>query len=131
MSGVSFGDLDWEKKLGEKIGGTSIAELAEMSGLSWRELRHAKDMATRTKIKYRAAYGRHAEDYPLQTIVVATTNDRHMLTDTEHRRTPVTEVPDGRKSTSNGCARTLNKCGLRSCTSTTPGDTKNTAEKPP
>ena len=97
VSGVSFGDLDWEKKLGEKIGGTSIAELAEMSGLSWRELRHAKDMATRTKIKYRAAYGRHAEDYPLQTIVVATTNDRHMLTDTEHRRTPVTEVPDGKE----------------------------------
>ena len=96
VSGVSFGDLDWEKKLGEQIGGTSIAELAEMSGLSPRELRNAKDMATRTKIKYRAAYGRHAEDYPLQTIVVATTNERHMLTDTEHRRTPVIEVPNGK-----------------------------------
>ena len=97
VSGVSFGDLDWEKKLGEQIGGTSIAELAEMSGLSPRELRNAKDMATRTKLKYRAAYDYNAEDYPLQTIIVATTNERHMLTDTEHRRTPVIEVPDGKE----------------------------------
>ena len=97
VSGVSFGDLDWEKKLGEKIGGTSIAELAEMSGLSPRELRNAKDMATRTKLKYRAAYDYNSEDYPLQTIIVATTNERHMLTDTEHRRTPVIEVPDGKE----------------------------------
>ena len=96
-SGVSFGELDWEKKLGEKIGGKSIAELAELSGLSQRELRHARDMATRETITYRAAYGRHAQEYPLQTIVVATTNERHMLTDTQHRRTPVIEVPDGRK----------------------------------
>ena len=97
VSGAAFGGFDWDKKLGELIGNASIAEVAEMSGLPWSELRNLKDTATRTYLRYRASYARVTEDHPMKTIIVATSNQAAVLTDSEHRRTPVIEVPNGRE----------------------------------
>ena len=97
MSGVASGGFDWERKLGELIGDYSIAEVAEISGLPWSELRNMKDTATRTFLRYRASYARVAESHPLKTIIMATSNERAVLTDSEHRRTPVIEIPNGRE----------------------------------
>ena len=55
-----------------------------------------KDTATRTFLRYRASYARVAESHPLKTIIMATSNERAVLTDSEHRRTPVIEIPNGR-----------------------------------
>ena len=96
MSGVASGGFDWERKLGELIGDYSIAEVAEISGLPWPELRNMKDTATRTFLRYRASYARVAESHPLKTIIMATSNERAVLTDSEHQRTPVIEIPNGR-----------------------------------
>ena len=96
VSGVASGGFDWERKLGELIGDYSIAEVAEISGLPWSELRNMKDTATRTFLRYRASYARVAESHPLKTIIMATSNERAVLTDSEHRRTPVIEIPNGR-----------------------------------
>ena len=97
VSGAAFGGFDWERKLGELIGEFSIAEVAEMSGLPWSELRNMKDTATRTFLRYRASYARAAESHPMKTIIVATSNERAVLTDSGHRRTPVIEIPEGRE----------------------------------
>ena len=96
VSGLSTDGFDWEKKAGERVGGRSIAEIPEMEGMAPRELRNAKDLATRTHLDYRAAYDRRLKSHPLQTIIVATTNRRAMLTDDQHRRTPVIEIPQGK-----------------------------------
>ena len=97
FSGVCFAGFDWEKKLGEKLPGVSIAEVAELNGFRTDELRNAKDLATRTEVLYRASYARASESRPLQAIIVATTNHHAVLTDSEHRRNPVIEVPEGRE----------------------------------
>ena len=95
VEALSFRGIEWEKKLGEKIGGQSIGEVGEWSGRNEDALDAMKTCATMTKTRYRAAYARSVTDNPIRGIFALTTNRRTMLTDSEHRRNPVIETPDG------------------------------------
>ena len=95
VEALSFRGIEWEKKLGEKMGGQSIGEVGEWSGRNEDALDAMKTCATMTKTRYRAAYARSVTDNPIRGIFALTTNRRAMLTDSEHRRNPVIETPDG------------------------------------
>ena len=95
ITGVTLAGFEWEKTLGERLTGVSIAEIPEMDSLPPAELRHAKKLATDVVMKFRLPYARAATRHPLSCIFVATTNTRGMLSDIEHRRNPVIEVPRG------------------------------------
>ena len=88
MNGIA-----WEKTLGERLKGVSITEIPEVEAMPAKELAAAKKLATDVSLTYRAAYGHEAEEAPVPCIFVMTTNRKHILTDIEHRRSPVIEVP--------------------------------------
>lgn len=96
ITGVTLTGFGWEKTLGERLAGVSIAEIPEVDALPPQEQRAAKKLATDVQLKFRPAYGREAELHPVPCIFVMTTNNRGMLSDTEHRRNPVIEIPKGK-----------------------------------
>ena len=93
LTGAVLNGIAWEKTLGERLKGVSITEIPEVEAMPAKELAAAKKLATDVSLTYRAAYGHEAEEAPVPCIFVMTTNRKHILTDIEHRRSPVIEVP--------------------------------------
>ena len=61
------------------------------------EKSHLKSLVTDDALDNRESYGRAAVTREMTAILVGTTNNGSFLTDHDHRRTPVLEIPEGRQ----------------------------------
>ncbi len=75
---TSFND---NKGASELIQGSWVVELGELASLNHSELTIAKQFITRTSDRFRAAYGRYAEDSPRRCVFFGTTNKDDFLRD--------------------------------------------------
>lgn len=78
---ASLCSFDRNKEASELIQGSWIAELGELDQLNRSELSAAKQFITRTTDRFRAAYGRYAEDSPRRCVFFGTTNRDDFLRD--------------------------------------------------
>ena len=74
------------KQLMENTAGKWVVEIAELSGLTPKDIEHQKALITRTVDRCRAAYGYYAEDMPRQFVLVGTTNEEVFLCDSTGNR---------------------------------------------
>jgi predicted P-loop ATPase len=63
-----------------------VVEIAELSGLTPKDIEHQKALITRTVDRCRAAYGYYAEDVHRQFVLVGTTNEEVFLCDSTGNR---------------------------------------------
>lgn len=89
---ASLMSFDRNKDASELIQGSWVIELGELASLNHSELNAAKQFITRTTDRFRAAYGRFAEDCPRRCVFFGTTNKDDFLRDEtgERRFWPVT-----------------------------------------
>lgn len=78
---ASLSSFDRNKEASELIQGSWIVELGELAQLNHSELNAAKQFITRTSDRFRAAYGRYAEDSPRRCVFFGTTNKDDFLRD--------------------------------------------------
>lgn len=78
---ASLMSFDRNKEASELIQGSWIVELGELASLTHSELNAAKQFITRTTDRFRAAYGRFAEDCPRRCVFFGTTNKDDFLRD--------------------------------------------------
>lgn len=97
IEGASFRGFDWQKRLQERTRGASIVEVGEIDSVGGSELSNLKSLITDDALDNREAYARESITRKLTAIFVGTTNKRTFLTDRDHRRTPVLEIPQGRQ----------------------------------
>ena len=90
-----FTGFDSEKKVREKGRGKSILELAEMEGLGARGQMALKSLITTEDTHLRDAHAYLPSTEKVGFIVVATSNNLDVLSDSQHRRHPVIRIPDG------------------------------------
>ena len=95
VEGLQMDGYDVQRKLQERGAGASVIELGEIDAIGGKNMSFAKSVATLVDTTNREAYAREASTRKLTAIVVGTTNNRYFLTDTEHRRNPVIEIPVG------------------------------------
>lgn len=62
------------KSIVEDMRGKWILEIEEMAGFSRQEVEYMKAFISRQTDRVRAAYARHANDYPRQSVMIATMN---------------------------------------------------------
>ena len=74
------------KQLIENTSGRWIVEIAELAGLSTKDIGHQKALITRTVDRCRLAYGYYAESVPRQFVLIATTNEEVFLCDSTGNR---------------------------------------------
>ena len=74
------------KQLIENTSGKWVVEIAELSGLTAKDIEHQKALITRTVDRCRAAYGYYAEDMPRQFVLIGTTNEEVFLCDSTGNR---------------------------------------------
>ncbi len=77
----SLASFDRHKEASELIQGSWVVELGELDKLNYSELSAAKQFITRTTDRFRAAYGRYAEDNPRRCVFFGTTNKDDFLRD--------------------------------------------------
>lgn len=63
----------------EQLQGSWILEIAELSAFNKAETNAIKAFVTKRTDKYRAAYGKHVQDWPRQSVFFATTNEPTFL----------------------------------------------------
>lgn len=78
---VATADANDPKAFGETMQGKMILELAELASFGKAEADAIKRLLTDRRDRFRAAYGRHAEDHPRRGVLVGTTNKLAVLTD--------------------------------------------------
>ena len=78
---ASLTSFNNNKDASELIQGSWVVELGELASLSHSELNIAKQFITRTSDRFRAAYGRYAEDSPRRCVFFGTTNKNDFLRD--------------------------------------------------
>jgi predicted P-loop ATPase len=80
--GVAFGS----KEFLESIQGQWLIEIPDMSGFNRREHKDILQTVTTNRDRYRAAYGRLAEDHPRKCVFAATSEDDDYLQSSRGRR---------------------------------------------
>lgn len=74
------------KKGAELIAGKWVVEVGELAAMGRHEIEEIKQFITRRQDRYRAAYGRRAEDKKRRCILVGTSNETNFLRDTTGNR---------------------------------------------
>ena len=74
------------KKGAELIAGKWVVEVGELAAMGRHEIEEIKQFITRRQDRYRAAYGRRAEDRKRRCILVGTSNETNFLRDTTGNR---------------------------------------------
>ena len=74
------------KKGAELISGKWVVEVGELAAMGRHEIEEIKQFITRRQDRYRAAYGRRAEDRKRRCILVGTSNETNFLRDTTGNR---------------------------------------------
>ena len=74
------------KKGAELISGKWVVEVGELAAMGRHEIEEIKQFITRRQDRYRAAYGRRAEDKKRRCILVGTSNETNFLRDTTGNR---------------------------------------------
>lgn len=74
------------KKGAELIAGKWVVEVGELAAMGRHEIEEIKQFITRRHDRYRAAYGRRAEDRKRRCILVGTSNETNFLRDTTGNR---------------------------------------------
>jgi predicted P-loop ATPase len=74
------------KKLIENTSGKWVVEIAELSGLTAKNIEHQKALITRAVDRSRLAYGDFTTTAPRQFVFIGTTNDEVFLRDTSGNR---------------------------------------------
>lgn len=75
------------REAAEQLQGRLIVEIAELAGMSRREVEEVKAFLSRSTDRARAAYARSVTDVPRQCILVGTTNsERYLRDETGNRR---------------------------------------------
>ena len=74
------------KQLIENTSGKWVVEIAELSGLTAKDIEHQKALITRTVDRCRRSYGYYAEDLPRQFVLIGTTNEEVFLCDSTGNR---------------------------------------------
>jgi predicted P-loop ATPase len=74
------------KQLMENTAGKWVVEIAELKGLTPKDIEHQKALITRTVDRCRAAYSYYAEDVHRQFVLVGTTNEEVFLCDSTGNR---------------------------------------------
>lgn len=75
------GDFHDTKGMVERMQGAWVLELPELQGFSKAEVTTIKGFVSRTTDKVRMAYAKRAVDFPRQSIIIGTTNDKEYLRD--------------------------------------------------
>lgn len=75
------GDFHNGKEMVEKMQGSWIVEIPELSGFSKADVQSIKAFISRQTDKVRLAYEARAEDFPRQCILIGSTNDKEYLRD--------------------------------------------------
>lgn len=75
------GDFHDAKEMVEKIQGSWIVEMPELSGFSRSDVQSIKSFITRQTDKVRLAYEARATEFPRQNILIGSTNDKEYLRD--------------------------------------------------
>lgn len=84
---ISVDDFHDAKTAVEKLFGKMIAEIGELGGLNKADSRTVKAFTTRRSDRVRLAYRTEPEEFPRQSVMVGTTNDKEYLKDpTGNRR---------------------------------------------
>lgn len=94
--GMELEGFDTQKKIQERQRGRAVIEVGEIDSIGGRALRTLKNLITDTELVNRLAYGQQATIHSIGCIFAGTTNQKHFLWDSEHRRFPVLEIPDGK-----------------------------------
>ena len=85
-------DMANTKAFAEVLRGKWLCEVAELDGMSGRDVNAVKAAITQRVDTYRAPYARYSQDHPRQCIFVGTCNDGAFLTDmTGNRRFYIVE----------------------------------------
>ena len=92
-----FVGFDSEKKLREKGRSKSVLELGEMEGLSARGQASLKSLITMEDSHLRDSFAHFQSTEKVSFIIVASTNNPDVLTDSQHRRHPVLRIPKGHR----------------------------------
>ena len=95
IDGLDLWSFDYQKKLQERGRFVSIIGYGELSTLTGKLLDRFKEVATLVSLLNREAYDKDATLRQMHFIIVATTNKKYFLGDSEHRRYPVVEIPVG------------------------------------
>ena len=83
------------KQLMENTSGKWVVEIAELAGLTPKDIEHQKALITRAVDRCRLAYGYYAESVPRQFVLIGTTNEEVFLCDsTGNRRYLPVQVSD-------------------------------------
>jgi predicted P-loop ATPase len=83
------------KEILEQTAGKWVVEIAELSGLSAKDIEHQKSFITRTEDRARLSYGYFASSVPRQFVLIGTTNEEVFLRDaTGNRRYLPVRVSD-------------------------------------
>ena len=96
--GLLSGVGDSQRTIMERMRGRSVVELGEFNGIRGNAMDRLKSLVTTGSLNgVREVYAHGTEDWPVTAIIVGTTNNHDVLTDTEHRRNPILTVADGKK----------------------------------
>ena len=74
------------KEILEQTAGKWVVEIAELSGLSAKDIEHQKSFITRTEDRARLSYGYFASSVPRQFVLIGTTNEEVFLRDVTGNR---------------------------------------------